>query len=625
MKPYVLLIAFFLSTLAPALWADTDSTEDSIIYGEEFPHYVKLVTSTLSPVVRWSVPYTVTIVSPNSAENIGSRDAADVVEHQAGVEVVRYGGPGTLSNINVRGAQTSQVLLLKDGVPLNDIQSGGMDLTMMSTQMLEQVEIVRGPGASALYGANAMGGVVNYVSAPLSRERIWVKGSGNYGSENTSQVLADLSMPVSKSFAFGGGATMGHSDGFREHSASNTQGQTIAVESGQAEGSFNTALRATHTVSDLEVAGPASLSIDENAQQKDDNWQAAWNGAFQSGGAYVSGVASYRNADLKYTSSDFMTGEPVTDDHKKNEVFGRLIGQNKWGDFKAALGTEYKQDKLNSTSIGKYDSTNIAGITQEEYELKPLLFVAGARYDSNDVWGDVFTPQAATVLHASDDLNLRLAYAQGFRAPTFSELYWPADPIFGGGGNPNLKPEHSWSTELGGDYQIQYLNISTSVFYSRTSDLISGWPPVNIDKVTSYGGELSGKGVIIEKLWLDGYGAFLSAQDEELKQQIDYKPNLSGGGGIAWISRYFGMMDLKARVGYDCVSERWYHRYDPVTFEQVRDSLPAYALVSGQLELSAWKASIWLRGDNLTGEVYQERYDYPMPGRTFSVGVSMEY
>jgi outer membrane receptor protein involved in Fe transport len=432
-------------------------------------------------------------------------------------------------------------------------------------------------------------------------------------------------MPVSQSFAFGGGATMGHSDGFREHSVSNTQGQTIVVESGQAEGSFNTALRANHAVSDLEVAGPASLPIDENARQNDDNWQAAWNGAYQSGGAYLSGVASYRNADLKYTSSDFMTGEPVTDDHKSNEVFGRLIGQNKWGDFKAALGTEYKLDTLDSTAIGEHDSTNIAAITQEEYELKPLLFIAGARYDSNDVWGNVFTPQAATVLHASDSLNFRLAYAQGFRAPTFSELYWPADPIFGGGGNPDLKPEHSWSTELGGDYQIQYLNISTSVFYSRTRDLISNWPPVNIDKVTSFGGELNGKGVIIEKLWLDGYGAYLSAQDEELKQQIDYKPKLSGGGGISWINRYFGMMDLKARVGYDWVGERWFHRYDPVTFEQIRDSLPAYALVSGRLELSAWKASVWLRGDNLTGEVYQERYDYPMPGRTFSVGVSMEY
>lgn len=607
-----------------AIGADIPEEEDSsiTINGQEFPYYSKEVTTSLSPVERWSAPYSVTVISPNASQNIGSNNAADLLEHQAGLTVAHYGGAGNLSNLSMRGSQTGAVLVLKDGVPINDIQSGGIDLNLVATGGLGQAELVQGPGASTVYGANAMGGVVNFVSAPLSKERIRVKGAGSYGTDNTTDVIADFSVPFTNKLALGVGAGIAHSDGFREHSKADSQEQSMTLEYGTLGNGFGSTLRYSRKAKTLEVAGPASYPVDENALQKDDIRLVGWNGVYQDESSYVTGTASYRNGSLKYTSSDYMTGDPVTDEHKTDEVFGRLLGQRKWGIFKGTIGSDYKTDTLDSTSVGKHDVANVAGMAQTDFDLSPVHLIAGARYDENDVWGGQLTPQASVIYRPQESLALRLTYAQGFRAPTFNELFWP-DTGFGGG-NPNLKPEHSQSVELGANYELPSFYAALSGFTSQTKDLINGWPPENIDKVDSFGGEFNARTVIIERLWLDGYTAYLSAKDVELDEQVDYKPAITAGAGIAWIAQY-GIVGLRSRLGYDYVGSRFYHALDPATYESVRKEMDAYGLANAKVEVKAYGASVFLRCDNLADTVYQIRDDYPMPGRTFAVGVSMEY
>jgi outer membrane cobalamin receptor len=296
-----------------AIAADIPEEEDSsiTINGQEFPCYSKEVTTSLSPVERWSVPYSVTVISPNASQNIGSNNAADLLEHQAGLTVAHYGGVGNLSNLSMRGSQTGAVLVLKDGIPINDIQSGGIDLNLVATGGLGQAELVQGPGASTVYGANAMGGVVNFVSAPLSKERIWVKGAGSYGTDNTTDVKADFSVPFTNKLALGVGAGIAHSDGFREHSKSDIQEQSMALEYGTTGAGFGSALRFSRIAKNLEIAGPASSPVDENALQKDDMRLVGWNGAYQDESSYVAGTASYRNGSLEYRGSGVYSKEPL--------------------------------------------------------------------------------------------------------------------------------------------------------------------------------------------------------------------------------------------------------------------------------------------------------------------------
>lgn len=88
---------------------------------------------------------------------------ADVLEQVAGVRVRRFGGLGSYSTVQVRGAKAEQVLVLLDGVRLNSAQRGSVDLSTLSLRSVDRIEVVRGAG-SARYGSDAVGGVVSITS-----------------------------------------------------------------------------------------------------------------------------------------------------------------------------------------------------------------------------------------------------------------------------------------------------------------------------------------------------------------------------------------------------------------------------------------------------------------------------
>ena len=105
----------------------------------------------------------VEVITEEEIEMAQANNLADILSSVSGLEISDYGNAGGIKAISIRGSSPEQVLVMIDGRPANDPQTGKIDLGLIPASIIERVEIYRGP-ASAIYGANALGGVVNIIT-----------------------------------------------------------------------------------------------------------------------------------------------------------------------------------------------------------------------------------------------------------------------------------------------------------------------------------------------------------------------------------------------------------------------------------------------------------------------------
>ena len=150
----------------------------------KLPPMVIVVTATRLPEPLGQVGTTTTVVGAPTMQAQQIRSALDALREVPGVQVAQSGSPGTLADVLIRGAQPDENLILIDGVPVNDSASSEFDLSRITTGGLQQIEVVRGAGG-ALYGSQAIGGVVNLItqegSGPLKFSLL--SEGGNRASE----------------------------------------------------------------------------------------------------------------------------------------------------------------------------------------------------------------------------------------------------------------------------------------------------------------------------------------------------------------------------------------------------------------------------------------------------------
>ncbi|MCG8359164.1 MAG: TonB-dependent receptor plug domain-containing protein, partial [Kiloniellales bacterium] len=147
-----------------------------------------LVSASRVPVPVAAVGSAVTVITGEELERRQVRLVSDVLRDVPGLAVNRSGGPGTQTQVRIRGAEANQTLVVIDGVEVNDPAGGSeFDFARLLASDIERIEILRGP-QSALYGSDAIGGVINIVTKGASASGIEVTGSGEYGAFGTSQV-----------------------------------------------------------------------------------------------------------------------------------------------------------------------------------------------------------------------------------------------------------------------------------------------------------------------------------------------------------------------------------------------------------------------------------------------------
>lgn len=414
-----------------------------------------------------STPANVTVITGNELQNKGARNLADALTGVSGVVVKNYGNTGQKAIPYIFGSD--RVVVLIDGKRMNLPQgigtgNGGVDLNaFMLGDNVEHIEIVRG-GASTLYGADAVGGVINIITkkGSDSTKTTTSIAAGNYGT----RVYTFTTGGQDKNTHWQLSGLQNSTDGQRPNSA--YKGKNVSFRLDQ---DLNKAENLTFTYDYFgsHAGMPGSLAYPSASDSQDvlrHNWSASYAKEHSDG-----------SLNLRYYSNDQVySGINYGNFRHENSVKAFEYQDSTRLDIANLLtwGGEWRKDEVTSTAAG-----NVArnGITKALYFQNQhsftdsAKFTFGLRHDDHSIYGTHWLPQASYLYQANDQTSYYANWAKVFKAPKFDDLY--GDDGYGDTGNPNLKPETGWTAEVGVKRKLNSTNEAMiSVFQWNLHDAI---------------------------------------------------------------------------------------------------------------------------------------------------------
>lgn len=572
-------------------------------YGEEL-----VVTALRVPRLKSSIPWDTTVITREDIEDSTAVKLGDIVRTVPGVSVKANGGLSSQISARLRGSNSQQVLVLLNGNRINSPSLGTFDLGDILLTDVERIEIVKAP-LSSLYGADAVGGVINIITRK-GTEKPEVVVSAGYGEYATRNLSVAGSGP---NYFFSAAAI--DSDGFRANSAYKAQDFNLRLTNEYFEAGIKKC--------DTDKGSPGSLDFfTPQARQSDKNM--FYDLAYKADKVGLKATLSQATLDQKYENPTFA----ILSTHKT--ISTNLNIQESIGDYVAGL--EIRNDNSQSTNSGNHDLTNKAVYAQAE--IGPM--VIGAREDITSSYGNHFNPRVGFVFNLRHDTLLKTSWGSSFKAPTIDDLYWAklTEPGWPSGvvtteGNPNLKPETSQSFDITLERKLsRKSSVRLSYYVSQIKDMIrwtntststidAFWTPTNISDADIQGIEFEYEKEVAKHLKTFINFGYQLAKDASSDNFLDYAPQNQLNAGLKY--RNPDKFDSNIIVRY--VGERYTNLSNST-------QLPSYTVVD--LSLSKDFGNYTVKGDieNLFGESYAESYGfsdvYPMPGRRYNVGVSIK-
>ena len=466
------------------------------------------VTATRTAREVSAVPASVSVVDAFDIEGRGAATIGQAVAELAGVAL--EGGPRRDAEfINIRGLSGPRVMFLVDGARQN-FYSGHRSSLLVEPELIERIEVLRGP-ASALWGSDAVGGVVSITTRDAADflgdgETLTTRVRAGYDSAAAGKVtsslaalrlgdldaIADLSWREADDYRRGGGAR-------QPDSASETLGSLVRL-SWLPAGPHRLAFDYQGFRSDgLSPSNPAQQVDDNNPlldranQQRYAGLRYGFTGA--DGDALQAGAIGVYQADLDVR-------EDRVDAPRRDATAFRTSGLHAQGSFPLpqdsllTVGGEFFRDESSAERDGAPrpqfpDARRQAGgaFAQVEWPLGPVAVIPGLRYDRYAARADsagaavvesAVSPKLGLVwdVGAIDGLRLRVAGAEGFRAPSLVELYSSGQHFLGNEftPNPGLRPERARNVETGVSWRGGLLGglarLDASVYRNRIRDFI---------------------------------------------------------------------------------------------------------------------------------------------------------
>lgn len=496
-----------------------------------------VVTASRSEQKISEVPARINIIEPKILEQSPIASLPQLLETDASINMVQSGGYGQSASIFLRGTNSNHTLLLRDGVRLNSNTSGAASLPFIDTTDIKQIEVLKGP-ASVLYGTDAIGGVVQLISKTPEKTSAFITGEIGENKTYKSVVGADL-------------AENGFYAQIRGQRLE-TDGTPVTDAKDSKKASFDQKGYSAKIGVEKELFA-ASVDYSENEGYSDyDNYGNLVSQDFKNEVINVKGRANVldnlaihaRLSQFKDDLNQNNSPDYVYSTTQEAELYTKwqmtpaqniLVGST----YKDIKGDVYSKNLWGGQDVKYKESVDTIGyFAQHQYKSNGLETQVGVRVEDNEKFGTHTVGQGAIRYQVLPLTSVYANIGSAFRAPTTNDLY-----AISWGGNPDLKPEESFSYEIGVDQKLNYnINLGLSIYRNKVDNLISyqGNKLINVNKATFTGGEASLKWQQ-DELFLSTTYAYVQAKDDETKKDLNRRPRQSLTLTTGWDDGEYGV------------------------------------------------------------------------------------
>lgn len=560
------------------------------------------------------------------ARSAAAVSAGDLLETGFPVLLRRSNGAAGLASAGMRGFAARQTAVFYDGMRVPADLTGTVDLSALPAAEIERVEIL--PGAwSSVQGANAEGGVINFVSrgpaAGATRASLGTVLSSYGDNSNTVSFMSDR-----KSVKTALRAARDSSSGFQKNSASRKESFSgkVSVPLGET-GSLS--LNALRNNSENGVPGGTPAPI------------ADWNGRRERAANSLTDLQR-SSLGLGRAALDLPLSENVRYKLEGEAGVSRLFSHSAWSDElsrtlsnrgmlslsffqKAEAGIEYEKSLLKSDTYGDRYKQNTGFFAQWAAEpLKGLSVVPSFRYDRNVGYADQFNPRLAVVYAPDFTWKISAQAGRAWQAPTFADLYNPWVPA--ADRSPDLKPEHSWQTQAGISANFNSgVWASLAAYYADVQDRIAldpsrSWAAYNLDSAFNRGAE-----------------AGLGYKSSGFSAGLGYVHNISKGRTsgtykqLAFSPRNRFSLNAEAKTSwFDIRTRAYYSERQYTAADEGGLKLPSYFTADLYFSKTLEMFELFAGADNIFDAHYAQTADtvngyYPLPGRVLKCGLNVRF
>jgi vitamin B12 transporter len=517
-----------------------------------------IVTGTLIETPAEQVGATVTVIEGDEIENHYYPTVDDALRNVPGVEIRRSGSLGKTTSISIRGANPNQVQVLVDGVRAKSPTTGQAELSDIAPDTIERIEIIRGP-QSTIYGADAIGGVVHIItkrgSGPPSGY-----ASQEVGNYDTLRSRAGVSgswrwFDYALGYYHLESNGLSINDGMNQDAASARFGLTLPWGNTR----LGVAVRYNKTdtgvpIEFVDTPLPIVPTIDPNTRQESETYTVTadvhtrpvpwWEGELR--------FSRYANNQAFIDPPDPFTCPPATfgppcdfpGTFKTSRNEAQALSHFHLGKWSTStLGIEGREETANVQGTNGFSpySRTWSGLFQQQFRFFDRLFMAaGVRVEDNNNFGRS-TTERGSLAYVVKEWGTRLhgSAGSGFRAPTFNDLFFP------GFSNPDLKPEHSFSWDVGVDQRLwrDRIRLGLTYFHNTFTDLIACCVPIeafpfattaNIGRARSAGIEWVSEVQLLPNLVAGFNYTYTDTENLDTGQPLPREPAHRFNGSLTW-------------------------------------------------------------------------------------------
>ena len=492
-----------------------------------------VVTGARTPLEAGEAPASVTVLEEELVENLSLPATADLLRLVPGASVSTGGPRGTQTQLRLRGGEANHTLLFVDGIRFNDPAAGNeARFELLTADALSRIEVVRGP-QSALWGSEAIGGVVSLTTADVRRAPGF-SALAEYGSLDTSRLFAQGAAragEVALSAAAGGQRSDGidsfgaggERDGFDSRSVS-----AKAVFTSLPALELGLVGHWIEGMSEYDGFDPVTFKRADTFDETENRIAAVrgW-GVYEAGSWRLSADAGH----LDSANRNFLGTSPLNRTAGARTALGAQVARSFGGHALIAAAEHQAEDFRARDQIyfGGSDQDRERSLTafvgEWRAEWTPFLSTdVAVRHDSFSAFADATTLRATGVVTPAQGWRLHAAYGEGIAQPTFYDLYGFFPGSFEG--NPDLKPERSQGWEAGLRWSGGGLALGATAFAHRLQDeIVDVFDPVTFLGSTANasgrsrrrGLELEGEYRPSDSLFLGFNYTFLDAEERQVE------------------------------------------------------------------------------------------------------------